>query len=390
LDVCQERAAQRIEVFEYYALAAPIPFEEKITMLSQFLRKKQVAPKNRHTSRTCQPSLEILEDRKLMSIAAGPIVNPANGHTYYLLALSNWTAAEAEAVGLGGHLATISDAAENTWVFDTFNRPGQFGLWIGLSDAATEGQFVWVSGETDSYRNWLPDQPDDWSGEDYVHMWVPTDGFSYTPGRWNDFRDDAYTVYPSATYFFQGVVEVATTLSPTVQSTLVNDGSSQRSMVNNLWVGFSTVVSIDPGAFEVRHQSGELVSLSVWSGEYDGRTWSYLTFTGPGIIGGSLADGNYILTIFGGLVHGLGGADLDGDYDGTPGGDYTEAFSRLFGDSDGDRDVDLLDVAQFFSTYRRRAGDSGFLWYFDYDGDGHVHTADLLAFADRYDTTLAP
>src|SRR5262245_19715924 len=61
-------------------------------------------------------SFEILEDRTLPSVAAGPIVNPANGHSYLLLSPSTWTAAEAESVSLGGSLATIDDAAENQWV----------------------------------------------------------------------------------------------------------------------------------------------------------------------------------------------------------------------------------------------------------------------------------
>ena len=65
-------------------------------------------------------------------------VNPANGHTYHLLAESNWTDAEAEAQNLGGHLVTINDAAENDWVFQTFgNALGQpRDLWIGLNDIA--------------------------------------------------------------------------------------------------------------------------------------------------------------------------------------------------------------------------------------------------------------
>ena len=54
-------------------------------------------------------------------IIAGPIVNPANGHSYYFLSQNTWTGAEAEAVTLGGHLVTINNAAENQWVDDTFH-----------------------------------------------------------------------------------------------------------------------------------------------------------------------------------------------------------------------------------------------------------------------------
>ena len=40
--------------------------------------------------------------------------NAANGHTYHLLDVSNWTDAEAAAVALGGHLTTIDDGI--TWL----------------------------------------------------------------------------------------------------------------------------------------------------------------------------------------------------------------------------------------------------------------------------------
>ncbi len=50
-------------------------------------------------------------------ILAGPVINPANGHSYYLLSQNTWSYAEAEAVSLGGHLATIRNAEEDRWVY---------------------------------------------------------------------------------------------------------------------------------------------------------------------------------------------------------------------------------------------------------------------------------
>src|SRR5882724_1848820 len=65
-------------------------------------------------------------------VLAGPVTNAANGHAYFLLSSNSWTGSEA--VGLGGHLVTISDATENHWVFTNFSAFGgiQRPLWIGL------------------------------------------------------------------------------------------------------------------------------------------------------------------------------------------------------------------------------------------------------------------
>src|SRR5580765_6641255 len=74
------------------------------------------------------------------AVLAGPITNAANAHAYYLLSSNTWTASEAEAVGLGGHLVTINDAAENQWVLNTFfplTGVPYASLWIGLNEAAS-------------------------------------------------------------------------------------------------------------------------------------------------------------------------------------------------------------------------------------------------------------
>jgi len=118
------------------------------------------------------------------AVIEGPVTNPANGHVYYLLATSSWTDAEAEAVSLGGHLATINDQAEQDWVYDTFTAGGTIdrGLWIGLSDASFEGAFTWSSGAPVAFTFWHPLMPDNCIDEDYVHLL----GGAPPDGRWND------------------------------------------------------------------------------------------------------------------------------------------------------------------------------------------------------------
>jgi hypothetical protein len=140
------------------------------------------------------------------SCVSGPITNPANGHAYYLLPPNTWTLSEAAAVVLGGHLATINDAAENDWVYVTFDG-GSRHLWIGFNDAAQEGAFSWSDGQPASYTNWAFAQPDNGSGgssnEDYVHMYS---GLHIFARAWNDSPDVGFFVPFGQLHY--GVVEV--------------------------------------------------------------------------------------------------------------------------------------------------------------------------------------
>ncbi len=152
------------------------------------------------------------------AVLTGPIQNPANGHYYYLLANDTWTASQSQAVALGGNLVTVNDAAENTWLAATFLNYGgvRRDLWLGLSDAASEGHFQWADGEPFTYANWEPSQPDNGMGfypvENYVHMFGGT-GTEHLPGwfagGWNDFQDLASYTSKSGTFReLCGVVEV--------------------------------------------------------------------------------------------------------------------------------------------------------------------------------------
>ena len=198
---------------------------------------------------------------EFQSVLAGPIQNPANGHDYYLLTQSNWTDAEAQAVSLGGHLATINDAAENAWVVSNFSEYEGVHrcLWIGLNDAAVEGTFVWVSGEPVTYTNWGAGEPNNFQGnEDYVHIMNSLDIYGrYT--YWNDAPDDANAFG----YVFDGVVEVGgaqiDTTPPTTTATLSGTEGSPGWYVGPVMVALNatdpddaagslvTTVSLDGG-----------------------------------------------------------------------------------------------------------------------------------------------
>jgi len=120
-------------------------------------------------------------------VLTGPIVSPVNGNVYYSLTSSNWLDAEAKAVEMGGHLATIRNAEEDSWICGEFGGvdTGLVGLWIGLTDAAEEGNFVWISGEPVTYTNWGAGQPDNASNEDYGQYWTAI-ASSWPACTWND------------------------------------------------------------------------------------------------------------------------------------------------------------------------------------------------------------
>jgi hypothetical protein len=149
-------------------------------------------------------------------------------------------------------------------------------------------------------------------------------------------------------------------------------------------------VTVDPGAFTLVMHGGGAVGLSVATSVVSGQTVAVLTFPGSGFIGGSLADGNYTLTVHGDKVHDSLGQALDGDGNGTAGGDRTVDFFRLFGDTNGDRTVDNTDFAVFKSASGTSKGQTGFLWFLDYNGDGVINNTDKKAFDQRRGTVLNP
>src|SRR5262245_11439892 len=192
-----------------------------------------------------------------------------------------------------------------------------------------------------------------------------------------------YRSYRTRT-LYEGTDDALAGAPQKVESVVLNDGSAQRSMVTSITVTFSGAAVLDPGAIELRRQDGSLVDIQVAISVVGGKTVAVLSFAGPEFVGGSLADGSYTLTVLADRAHDRWGRELDGDGDGSAGGNRVDAFFRLFGDSDGDRDVDWLDRDLFRTAFGKRRGEAGYLWFFDFDGDGDVDGRDNGQFNRRF------
>lgn len=180
-----------------------------------------------------------------------------------------------------------------------------------------------------------------------------------------------------------------------VQSLVNGDSSAQRSMVRSLRLVFEGRVDLALGV--TSHSSSAItgggdfaMALTRRQGGPDfvvhvnhslnglGHSVLELTFSGGSgdtrVISGSLADGNYTLRLNGGVS----GAQ-----------DRVE-FHRLFGDSDGDRDVDNADFGRLRLALLGGPAVYPTYAYFDFDGDGDVDAADRAEFDRRRGTVLQP
>ena len=83
------------------------------------------------------------------------VVNPITGHAYKRIYCPDIMDAMSLAAAENAYLVSINDEAEETWILGVFD-PERF--WIGLSDFAKEGQWIWASGEPVTYTNWGEDE----------------------------------------------------------------------------------------------------------------------------------------------------------------------------------------------------------------------------------------
>ncbi len=145
-----------------------------------------------------------------------------NQHAYFLTSSrSSWTAAEAQATSIGGHLVAINSAFEQDFLLKTFLPAAaplrvsdgalQHPYWIGANNYDNPPAYGWSTGEPFTYTNWAPNEPDNYRGTEHVGVM----NFRYlydnqAPGVWTDIPDaGADPDFPPALVGgFYGVIEV--------------------------------------------------------------------------------------------------------------------------------------------------------------------------------------
>lgn len=98
---------------------------------------------------------------------------------YYCPGPLTWAEARTTCMGFGGDLVIIGDQAEQDFLLGQ-PLPAVPVHFIGLSDEAVEGTFVWVDGSALGFAPWGAGEPNDaLEGEDCAQLRAPE-------GEWND------------------------------------------------------------------------------------------------------------------------------------------------------------------------------------------------------------
>ncbi|MCM1508445.1 MAG: VWA domain-containing protein [Ruminococcus flavefaciens] len=161
-----------------------------------------------------------------------------NGHKYRIFDTSmSWNDAETYCESLGGHLATITSAEEQTLINDSLLATGTKNTYfIGLSRKNSNSQWEWVTDETFDYSNWDEGEPNN-ANENYVHLYRNINNF----GKWNNTYDFVYGNGDYATVnagficeWENNEPEVIEALSP---YTLFSGNSNENFQIN-CWMSF--------------------------------------------------------------------------------------------------------------------------------------------------------
>jgi RHS repeat-associated protein len=252
------------------------------------------------------------------------------------------------------------------------NSPGEFLVtWAGQDDAGGSGVYgydVYVSDNGAPGTLWLTNTTE--ANGVYAGQQGHTYSF-YSIARDNVGNIEAAPPTPDATTF------VADGIAPTVISAEFEGRTPVAVQGRYLTVQLSE--NVRPVLTDLRVRN-DTVGQDVIPTQVTFNTQSntlILTF-------GTLADGNYTFTLPSYAIVDIAGNLLDGNKDGSAGGDFTFSFFTLLGDVNRDRTVNQLDrdlVSAAFGTAGVRPQDG------DANGDGYVDFLDLARLAQHYNVS---
>jgi hypothetical protein len=122
------------------------------------------------------------------------VADGGNGHWYRLSRQATplgWHGATQLSEAAGGHLATLTTAAEDAWVraqiVASANIPAlQGGPWIGaMCEGENWGAWRWITGETWDYSAWAGSEPNNGGGREYYVQMYQGQNMA-----WNDNQED--------------------------------------------------------------------------------------------------------------------------------------------------------------------------------------------------------
>ncbi len=95
--------------------------------------------------------------------------------------------AQAYAQTFGANLISVQSATENADLLQALSNQGFSSnvIWIGFTDAALEGTFVWYDSAPVTYSNWAPGEPNNAGGNENCTQIYPN-------GTWNDLNCSGY------------------------------------------------------------------------------------------------------------------------------------------------------------------------------------------------------
>lgn len=103
-----------------------------------------------------------------------------DAHFAVCLTFKNHEDSRSVCTGAGLEVASVHSVEENETVAWAMDGLGTGFVWMGATDSATEGTFVWADGSALDYENWASGQPDDDGGEDCLLIQANLDY------AWND------------------------------------------------------------------------------------------------------------------------------------------------------------------------------------------------------------